>query len=80
MSEGVNEVSERVNKRSGGRAQSEQSGASARVSSANERANGRASGPVLQSVFLVVLAQSARKNLLEGFFGGPDLSHVSILS
>ena len=32
---------------------------SERVSGASERANGRASGPVLQSVFLIVLAHSA---------------------
>ena len=34
-------------------------GASERVSSASERVNGPASGPVLQSVFLAVLAHSA---------------------
>ena len=32
------------------------------VSGASERANGQASGPVLQSVFLVVLAQSAKES------------------
>ena len=40
---------------SGGRERSEQSGASERVSGASERANGRAIGPVLQSVFLAVI-------------------------
>ena len=44
---------------SGGRERSEQSGASERVSGASERAKGRASGPVLQFVFLAVLAHSA---------------------
>ena len=39
---------------------SEQSGASERVSGASKRANGRASGPLLQSVFLVDLAHGAR--------------------
>ena len=48
---------------SGGRKRSEQSGASERLSGASERANGRASGPVLQSVFLVVLSHSGA-----GFF------------
>ena len=32
------------------------------VSGASERANGRASGPVLQSVFLVVLAHSGEES------------------
>ena len=53
-----------MSERSGGRERSEQFGASERVSGANERANGRASGPVLQSVFLAVIDHSAR-----GFFG-----------
>ena len=44
--------------RSGGRERSEQSGASKRVSGASERANGRASGPVLQSVFMAVFDHS----------------------
>ena len=39
--------SERTSEHSGGRERSEQSGASERVSGASERANGRASGPVL---------------------------------
>ena len=43
---------------SGGRERNEQSGASERVSGAGERANGRVSGSVLQSVFLVALAHS----------------------
>ena len=48
-----------MSERSGGRERSEQSGASERVSGASELANGRASGPVLQSVFLAVLDHSA---------------------
>ena len=44
-----------MSERSGGREQSEQSGASERMSGASERANRLASGPLLQSVFLVVL-------------------------
>ena len=47
-----------MSERSGGREQSEQSGASERVSGASERANGRASGPVLQSVFMAVIDHS----------------------
>ena len=39
-----------MSERSGGRERSEQSGASERVSGVSERANGQASGPVLQSV------------------------------
>ena len=46
-------ASERTSERSGGREQSEQSGASERVSGASKWANGWASGPVLQSVFIV---------------------------
>ena len=42
-----------------GRERSEQSGASKRVSGASERANGRASGPVLTSWFLFVPDHSA---------------------
>ena len=53
---GVSKVSKRASERSEGRERSEQSGASKRVSGASERANGRASGPVLTSVFLVILA------------------------
>ena len=52
-------ASERASERSGGREQSEQSGAGERVSGASERANGRASGPVLTSRFLFVPDQSA---------------------
>ena len=44
-----------MSERSGGREQSEQSGASERVSGASERANGQASGPVLTSQFLAFL-------------------------
>ena len=47
-----------MRKRRRGREQSAQSGASKQVSGANKRANGRASGPVLQSAFLVVLDHS----------------------
>ena len=47
-----------MSERSGGREQNKQSGASKQVSVERERANGRASGPVLQSVFLAVLAHS----------------------
>ena len=52
-------ASVRTSQRSGGCERSEQSTASERVSSASERANGRASGPVLQSVFLAVFDHSA---------------------
>ena len=52
-------ASERTSERSGGREQSEQSGASERVSGASDRANGRASGPVLTSRFLFVPDHSA---------------------
>ena len=58
-SKGVSEVSERTSERSGGRERSEQSGASERVSDVSERANGRASDPVLPSRFLVALDHSA---------------------
>ena len=58
-------MSERTSERSGRREQSEQSGANERGSSASERANGRASGPVLQSVFLAVLDHSARERELK---------------
>ena len=51
-------ASKQMSERSGRREQSEQSGASKQVSGASERANGRASGPVPQSVFLVILAHS----------------------
>ena len=54
--EGVSEVSERTSERSGRRERSKQSGASERASSASERA----SGPVLQSVFLAVFDHSER--------------------
>ena len=51
-------ASERTSGRSGGRERSEQSGASERVSSVTERANGRASGLILHSVFLAVFDHS----------------------
>ena len=53
-SEGVSEVSER----SGWRERSQQSGASKRMSGASEQANGRASGPVLTSVFFFIFDHS----------------------
>ena len=53
-------ASYRTSERSGGRERSEQSRASEQVSGASERANGRASGPVLQYVFLAVLDHSER--------------------
>ena len=43
-----------VSERRGGRERSEQSGASELVSGVSERVNGRASGPVLTSLFLFV--------------------------
>ena len=39
------------------------------MSGATEQTNGRASGPVLQSVFLVVLDHSAQKETPETYFG-----------
>ena len=51
-------ASERTSERSGGRERSEQCGARERMSSASERANGQASGPVLSSGFLIILAHS----------------------
>ena len=48
-----------MSERSGGREQSEQSGASERVSGASEQANGRASGPVFTSRFLAYLNHCA---------------------
>ena len=57
-SEGVSEMSERTSERSRAREQSEQSGASERVSGACKRAKGRASGPVLTSVFFSIFDQS----------------------
>ena len=60
MSSGGSEwASERTNDCCLACEQSEQCGASERVSGVSERANGRASGPELQSVFLVILAHSA---------------------
>ena len=52
-------MSERANERSGARKRSEQCGASEQVSGMSERGDRRASGPVLQSVFLVILDHSA---------------------
>ena len=69
-SEGVSEVSERASERSGGREQSEQSGASERVSGASEQANGRASGPVLTSGFLIILDHSEMAKELLAFRKG----------
>ena len=48
-----------MSERSGGRQQSKQC---EQCSDASERANGRASGPVLQSVFLAVLDHSVAFN------------------
>ena len=48
-----------MSERSGARKQIEQGGANERVSGASERANRQASGPVLQSELLVILANSA---------------------
>ena len=53
-SSGVSEVS----KPSGARKRSKQCGASEGLSSASEQVNGRASGPVLQSLFLTVINHS----------------------
>ena len=47
-----------MSERSGGREQSEQTGVNERVSGASEQANGRASDPVLQSVFLTAIDHS----------------------
>ena len=47
-----------MSERSGVQDRSKQGGASKRVSGASERANVRASGPVLQSEFLVILTHS----------------------
>ena len=44
---------------SGARERSKQCGTSEQVSGASKRANGRASGPVLQTVFLAVINHSA---------------------
>jgi len=63
-------ASERTSERSGGRERSEQSGASERVSGASERANGRASGPVLTSRFLADLNHSALYNYVKNIYRG----------
>ena len=52
-------MSEQTSERSGVHERSEKCGASKRVSGASERANGRASGPVLTSRFMAVLNPSA---------------------
>ena len=59
-SKGVSEMSERVSaaERASKASRTEQA---QRVSGASERANGRASGPVLRSVFLAFLAHSASR-------------------
>ena len=44
---------------------SEQGGASKRVSGASKQVNGRASSPLLQSVFLAVLDHSGRESRRE---------------
>ena len=48
-----------MNERSGPCGRSKQGGARKQVSGASKPANGRASGPVLQSVFLIILDHSA---------------------
>ena len=50
-----------MSEHSGARQCRKQCGASERVSGASERANGRASGPVLTSGFLVILDHSVRE-------------------
>ena len=50
------------------------------VSGASERANGRASGPVLQSVFLAVIDHSARFFWLLGCLCYPSISRYSLLN
>ena len=67
MSEQVNESAQR----------SKQRGTSERVSGASKQANGRASGPVVQSVFLVVLDHSAVGNIKEMI--SSDASDVSLV-
>ena len=62
MGKNTDKIVSEVSERSGGRERSEQSGASERVSGASEQANGRAIGPVLQSVFLTVLDHSGEVN------------------
>ena len=76
----MSERSEQTSERSGARKRSKWCGLSERVSGASKRANGRASGPVLQSVFLVVLAhyleelliilESPKGVVVAGFIGG----------
>ena len=63
-----------MSERSGGSQQSKQSGASEQVSGASEQANGRASGQVLQSSFLIILAHSAPQTYL----GNETLSALAL--
>ena len=58
-----------MSERSGDCERNEQSGASKRVSGASERANGRASGPVLTSRFLFVPDHSASRHLPSPVYG-----------
>ena len=58
-SEVVSEVSELTSERSGVCEQSKQCGVNKRVSGASEQGNGRASGPVLMSLYLFVPDHSA---------------------
>ena len=52
-------MSKRISERSEANEQRERGGASKQVSGASEQANGRASGPVLTSLFLLVPDHSA---------------------
>ena len=61
VSEGVSKVSEQTSECSGACEQSEHGGASRWVNGASDRANGRASVPVLTSGFLVILDHSYRR-------------------
>ena len=63
-------MSEQASECSGAHKQSEQGGASKRVSGASEPANGRASGPVLQSGFLVVLDYKALEETCRFSYSG----------
>ena len=65
----MNKVSE-MSERSGAREQSEQCGVSER-SDASEGENGRASGPVLTSGFLIILDLSASVPTISG-----EVNHV----
>ena len=61
--------------RSRGRERSERSGASERVSDASERANGRANGPALTSLFLFVPDHSASSSSSSSSSLPPVVSH-----